>query len=145
MLNYNQGGITCSEGAVCIFLHLQSNSKHPHITAIFFYIFETNNPSLALVTTGLLQSIDSLCAVFESWQYFSFDYLFSPFAFEGGGCRTVWLSSISTTHFVFSSSSVETSFVGKVKQTCGGVRSVISEPLSSQTTVKSDFRLVKSS
>lgn len=46
-------------------------------------------------------------------------YLFSPFAFEGGGCRTVWLSSISTTHFVFSSISVERSFVGKVKQSAG--------------------------
>lgn len=33
--------------------------------------------------------------------------LFSPFALEGGGCRTVWLSSISTTHLVFNSISAE--------------------------------------
>ena len=34
-------------------------------------------------------------------------YLFSPFVFEGGGCRTVWLSSMSTTHFVCNSVSAE--------------------------------------
>lgn len=100
------------------------NTQCPHTcTAKTFFCTQSNHSEAkdASATTKIKHCIFRHNAVFlyscantKCWQHFSFVYLFSPFAFEGGGCRTVWLSSISTTHFVFSSISVEErSLLGK--------------------------------
>lgn len=84
----------------------------------------------------------------NSWQCFSFVYLFSPFAFEGGGWRTVWLSSMSTTHFVLSSISARRSLLGESEAECGGVKRQQNPGFSSdcvKTALKPDYQAHNSS